>query len=73
MVITFLILLAVYKNLFDKTPRWIKERKGNGPAKVGLINFLYEDFYNFVEFLCPPSITSGITVAETLLMIFPQE
>ena len=34
---------------------------------------IYEDFYNFVEFLCPPSITSGFTVAETLLMIFPLE
>ena len=22
----------------------------------------YEDFYNFMEFLCPPSVTSGITV-----------
>ena len=32
-----------------------------------------EDFYNFVEFLCPTSITSGIIVAETLLMIFPLE
>ena len=32
-----------------------------------------EDFYNFVELLCPTSITSGIAVAETLLMIFPLE
>ena len=33
----------------------------------------YEDFYNFVALLCLSSITSGITVAETLLMIFPLE
>ena len=32
-----------------------------------------EDFYNFVELLCPTFITSGIAVAETLLMIFPLE
>ena len=29
-----------------------------------------EDFYNFMEFLCQTSVTSGITVAKTLLMIF---
>ena len=32
-----------------------------------------KDFYNFVEFLGPTSITSDIFVAETLLMIFPLE
>ena len=32
-----------------------------------------EDFYIFVGFLCPTSITSGTTVAETLLMILPLE
>ena len=33
----------------------------------------HEDFYNFISLLCPTSITSGITAAETLLMIFPLE
>ena len=29
-----------------------------------------EDFYNFVELLCPTSTTSGIAVAETLFIHF---
>ena len=41
---------------------------------VHLVLNIHEDFYNFVELLCPTStITSGLTVAETLLMIFPIE
>ena len=35
--------------------------------------FRYEEFYNFVEFLCPPSMASGVTEAETQSMIFPPE
>ena len=32
---------------------------------------MHEDFYNFVEVLCANSMTSGIAIAETQLIIFP--